>query len=157
MAFADDLLEQAYLLANLPGEKQASFRRAVSTAYYALFHLLIDEAVGNWNVERQRGTLARIFDHAKMKKVCDDHVKQFYSASRPPEGERLKDVAHTFAIRQEKRLIADYDNSYQWTRTNAVGQIDLASAAFDDWRAIRATDDAQDLLLTMFLPKPPRA
>lgn len=51
MAFADDLLEQAYHLANLDsGEpKQASLRRAVSTAYYALFHLLIDETVGHWN------------------------------------------------------------------------------------------------------------
>jgi uncharacterized protein (UPF0332 family) len=47
MAFADDLLEQAYHLANRDREnpKQASLRRAVSTAYYALYHLLIDEAV----------------------------------------------------------------------------------------------------------------
>jgi uncharacterized protein (UPF0332 family) len=56
MAFADDLLKQAYHLANREsGEpKQASLRRAVSTAYYALFHLLIDEAVGNWVVARRR-------------------------------------------------------------------------------------------------------
>jgi hypothetical protein len=69
MAFAADLLEQAYHLANLEsGEpKQASLRRAVSTAYYALFHLLIDEAVGNWGVARQRSILARTFDHGKMK------------------------------------------------------------------------------------------
>ena len=54
MAFADDLLEQAYHLANRESgdPKQASLRRAVSTAYYALFHLLIDEAVGNWGVAR---------------------------------------------------------------------------------------------------------
>ena len=52
MAFADDLLEQAYHLANREQEDpgQASLRRAVSTACYALFHLLIDEAVGNWSV-----------------------------------------------------------------------------------------------------------
>jgi len=54
MAFADDLLEQAYHLARRERKNptQASLRRAVSTAYYALFHLLIDEAVGNWAVER---------------------------------------------------------------------------------------------------------
>ena len=47
MPFPDDLLEQAYDLAQkeLISPKQASLRRAVSTAYYALFHLLIDEAV----------------------------------------------------------------------------------------------------------------
>ncbi len=49
--------------------------RAVSTAYYALFHLLIDEAVGNWSIARQRSTLARTFEHKEMKRVCDDCVR----------------------------------------------------------------------------------
>lgn len=41
MAFPDDLLEQAVHLARRePGRpRQASLRRAISTAYYALFHL----------------------------------------------------------------------------------------------------------------------
>jgi hypothetical protein len=72
MAFADDLLEQAYHLARRERKNpiQASLRRAVSTAYYALFHLLIDEAVGNWAVERQRSVLARTFDHGRMKRFA---------------------------------------------------------------------------------------
>jgi len=39
MAFAEDLLEQAEFLANRESvqPKQASLRRAVSTAYYAVF------------------------------------------------------------------------------------------------------------------------
>jgi hypothetical protein len=93
MAFADDLLEQAYHLLskdhpNPP--KQASLRRAVSTAYYALFHLLIDEAVGNWSVARQRGLLARSFEHRAMKKVCDDRIRNFYSSSQPAAGIKMK-------------------------------------------------------------------
>jgi len=46
MAFAQDLLEQSSHLANREPRRprQASLRRAVSTAYYALFHLLIQEA-----------------------------------------------------------------------------------------------------------------
>src|SRR5260370_10190 len=50
MAFADDLLEQARHLANRERKKPrlASLRRAVSTAYYALFHLRISEATLNW-------------------------------------------------------------------------------------------------------------
>jgi hypothetical protein len=105
MAFADDLLEQAYHLANMDvGEpKQASLRRAVSTAYYALFHLLIDEAVGNWTVVRQRSILARTFDHGKMKKVCEDHVNQFFSSGSPAAGLQLMKVAQTFAMLQQKR------------------------------------------------------
>ena len=38
--------------------KQASLRRALSTAYYALFHLLISEAVANWNRVNLRQRLA---------------------------------------------------------------------------------------------------
>jgi uncharacterized protein (UPF0332 family) len=159
MAFAEDLLDQAYHLANLEsGEpKQASLRRAVSTAYCALFHLPIDEAVGNWGVPRQRNVLARTFDHGKMKGVCDDHVKSFYSSSQPPSGIQLKNVAHTFVPLQEKRHTADYDNAFVWSRINAIGAIDMASAAFSDWQAIRAQDTAQDYLLQLFLPKMPRA
>src|SRR6266849_5391332 len=77
MPFADDLLEQAYDLAHkeTTDPKQASLRRAVSTAYYALFHLLVDEAVSKWAVERQRSILARTFEHSKMKGICDEVLK----------------------------------------------------------------------------------
>lgn len=158
MGFADDLLEQAYHLLNKDGEnpKEASLRRAVSTAYYALFHLLIDEAVGNWGIVRQRSILARMFEHSNMKRVCDGCVKSFYIAKQPPAGLQLKDVAQTFSELQQKRHTADYDNSYAWTRVRAKSWIDLADTAFKSWRAIRTTDDAQDFLLTLFLPKPPR-
>jgi hypothetical protein len=46
MVYADDLFELAKHLANLEpvNPRQASLRRAVSTAFYALFHLLISEA-----------------------------------------------------------------------------------------------------------------
>ena len=155
MAFADDLLEQAYHLANRePGEpKQASLRRAVSTAYYALFHLLIDEAVGNWGIERQRSILARTFDHGKMKNVCEEHVKNFLSSGQPPSALQLKNVAQTFTLLQQQRHIADYDGSFAWVRTNTLAALDMASSAFSDWRAIRTQDAAQDYLLQFFLPK----
>ncbi len=85
MAFADDLLEQAYRLASRQKENasQASLRRAVSTAYYDLFHLLIDEAVSNLAVERQRGDIGRTFEHKAMKNVCEGQVKNYYSAESP--------------------------------------------------------------------------
>jgi hypothetical protein len=155
MSFADDLLKQAYHLARKERKnpKQASLRRAVSTAYYALFHLLIDDAVGNWSVARQRSILARTFDHGPMKKVCDDHVKNFYSAGSPPAGIQLKNVAQTFVSLQQKRLTADYDNAFHWPPENTIDLLDLATAAFKDWRAIRTQDAAQDFLLSLFLPK----
>ena len=152
MAFADDLLTQAYQLVT-QDNSQASLRRGVSTAYYALFHLLIDDAVSKWAVERQRSALGRTFEHKQMKTVCEDHVKNFYSAGKPVGGEKLKNVAHTFSILQQRRHTADYDVSFDWTETNAIGQVDLAAAAFDDWRAVCSTEEAQDFVLGLLFPK----
>jgi hypothetical protein len=158
MSFADDLLEQAYHLAHREptNPKQASLRRAVSTAYYALFHLLIDEAVGHWGIERQRGVLARTFDHGKMKNICDNTVKQFYSDGKPQHGLHLKEVAEAFVLLQVQRHRADYDTSFEWDPTDVVGLLNLATDAFADWRAIRDQEAAQDYLLSLFLPKLPR-
>ena len=155
MSFAQDLLEQAEHLVNRDGAdpKQASLRRAVSTAYYALFHLLIDEAVGNWSVARHRGRLARTFDHGSMRRVCDDHVKSFYSAGKPASQLLLKEVAETFSELQLKRHTADYDNSYIWTKADAQDWIARTQIAFAYWNTTCLQDEAQDFLLSLFLPK----
>ena len=158
MPFADDLLEQAYHLAHREptNPKQASLRRAVSTAYYALFDLLIDEAIGNWSIARQRGTLARAFDHGKMKSICGDTVKQFYNDGQPQYRLQLKNMADAFIQLQAQRHRADYDISFEWEPTDVVGWLNLATEAFADWRAIRDQEAAQDYLLSLFLPKLPR-
>ena len=66
------LLEQAWHLSKREPKrpKQASLRRAISTAYYALFHLLISEAVLNWRRAEDRVELARMFEHAHMRSTC---------------------------------------------------------------------------------------
>ena len=118
MPFPEDLLQQAYDLAykEPTDPKQASLRRAVSTAYYALFHLLVDETVSKWAVERQRSILARTFEHGKMKGICDEVLKSVKGGgSFPPE---LNTVAHNFIQLQQHRHTADYDNSKQWSRTD---------------------------------------
>ena len=50
MGLAHDLLQLADHLATYEGVNpgQASLRRAVSTAYYALFHLLVQDAAMRW-------------------------------------------------------------------------------------------------------------
>ena len=156
MPFPDDLLEQAYDLAHKEptDPKQASLRRSVSTAYYALFHLLIDEAVGKWAVERQRSRLTRTFEHDRMKGTCNDVLDTFKSGgSVPPE---LVTVARNFVQLQQHRHTADYDNSKQWSRTDVVNVLTLATDAFTAWRAISTQDAAQDYLLRLFLPKLPK-
>src|ERR1051326_1940196 len=118
MSFAEDLLDQAYYLLNREKKhpKQARLRRAVSTAYYALFHRLIDEAVSQWNVARQRGILAWTFDHARMKKLCEEQIKQFHKSKQPSSGLLLMQVARAFVRLQDERLIADYDTAFAWDK-----------------------------------------
>lgn len=72
MASPNDLLEQARHLANREPKrpKQASLRRAVSTAYYAIFHLLSIETAKNWKRPAERSTVARMLNHDAMAKVC---------------------------------------------------------------------------------------
>ena len=64
MGYADDLLDLAQQLANLKpaNPRQACLRRAVSTAYYALFHLIF-EATLNWGRAELRPDLGRVFGH----------------------------------------------------------------------------------------------
>jgi uncharacterized protein (UPF0332 family) len=156
MPFADDLLEQAHHLATREeGEpKQASLRRAVSTAYYAVFHLLIDEAVSQWAVERQRSILARTFDHGKMKGICDGVLQSAKGGADLPA--ELSIVASYFVQLQQHRHVADYDNAKNWSRTDVEDVLTLATDAFEAWRAIRTGDAAKDYLLQLFLPKIPR-
>jgi len=76
MALHYDLIHQARSLARHEPKKprQASLRRSVSAAYYALFHLLTSAASDRLITGPGRGALRsavrRAFDHAIMKEAC---------------------------------------------------------------------------------------
>ena len=119
MPYPDDLLEQARRLAKREKKKprQASLRRAVSTAYYALFHLLIHEATLNWRRVDQRPLLARFFEHGKMRTASrkqTDDLNAFFKTN-PPAGPELNTAKHlhriadTFFQAQQQRHTAGYD------------------------------------------------
>lgn len=154
MPYHDDLIEHAVFLSelNLPNEpKQVDLRRAVSAAYYGLFHLLTTEAAQNWKNANQRDRFARVFDHSRMK-ACSSKV-----ASRPlptdpgamlvSQGLRL--VADSFVKLQQARHTADYDNSKVWSRTQVREMIALARDAIAAWSDIREQETAQDYLLDL--------
>ena len=87
MAYAEDLLKQAFLLINKERKipTQASLRRSVSTAYYALFHLLIQDASANWSRWDTRDYLARAFEHKTMKVASTRAENAAYDGSVPPQ------------------------------------------------------------------------
>lgn len=137
MAYHDDLLDQATHLArrdpNRP--KQANLRRAISTAYYALFHLLVSEAVSYWRLERQRALLSRSFEHRKMKNACTNNKIQ---------NADIQYVAEAFVDLQQARNLADYDSSKAWTKFEVMTHINTAGEAFLMWEIVKSQDSAQD-------------
>lgn len=70
-----ELLQQAYHLATKEPKrpKDASLRRAVSAAYYSVFHFLIQEAsrfLVSGAREELRLRLVRCFEHKRMKEAA---------------------------------------------------------------------------------------
>jgi len=163
MAYSDELLELAQDIANLHAQHphQPSLRRAVSTAYYALFHLLISEATSNWSRPELRAILARVFDHGPMKQAADKKVSELnnYFKEKPPEGpERtlnyhLYNVADTFAQAQYHRNEADYNSAREWDLTEVLLHIDSVADAFKSWNIIRDEPRAQAYLVSMLQNK----
>lgn len=105
-----DLLQVAQRLAESePGPaQQASLRRAVSTAYYALFHAvlencakaLINADIANWETY---SLLYRAPDHATVKKVLE--AAQYDKLLK----DIARDVSAPFVKLQKARIDADYD------------------------------------------------
>jgi len=103
MAYSYELIEHANFLVdlNVPNDpKQVDLRRAVSAAYYALFHLLTSEAARNWKHDRHQARFARIFDHRPMK-TCSSTIASKQPPSDPPKlavFAKLKVVAETSSV-----------------------------------------------------------
>ena len=166
MAFPEDLLEQAQHLARREPKrpKQASLRRAVSAAYYALFHLLIAEATRNWKRAAQRHSLGRAFDHGQMRTACEKKRKEltaYLNGDPSPSPQRvlsqhLHTVTDTFIQLQQQRQTADYDSGKQWSRKEVSFLLTNLEGAFGSWKAIRDDDTAQEYLVKLPVKDRPR-
>ena len=164
MAYADDLLEVAQHLAKLDSDnpRQACLRRSVSTAYYALFHLLTAEATSNWKHTESRAELGRLFEHRKMKSASRGKRAELeaYFKKNPVKSpelvvfKHLHTVTNVFIQVQQKREEADYDTAKEWNQTEVLKQIDSVAAAFESWRAIREEPVAQAYLVSLLGIRP---
>lgn len=145
MTLAKDLLSQARMLAHHEPQRprQASLRRAVSTAYYALFHRLVAAAsqqlISGTGTEELRLRVARSFNHGEMKTLCRALAR--WDANNPPSplaellnqppSQDLVTVANAFVELQQARHEADYDLSRRFVRSDVDFLVELASQAFE--------------------------
>lgn len=145
-----------------PTPTDVDLRRAVSAAYYAVFHTLAGAgaqsvAPGSVHLQNQ---VARAFSHTAMRKVCDAYAR---SPARPfPQpgltnlnpaapNLRLSGIAEAFAVLQEARHAADYDPGYTTSILDASLLLDLAHAALADFAAIQSDPDTQVFLAALLL------
>lgn len=132
---AQDLIDAAQLLATAQRgrPRQAFLRRAVSSAYYALFHTLArccaDCLIGGSNAERSDPAWRQVYrslDHGFARNQCrDPRIARF------PQS--IQDFANVFATLQIKRHQADYDPSEVFERSAValdIEQIRSAIASF---------------------------
>jgi len=106
-----DLLEIADGLAQQSGRpnlRQAAIRKAVSTAYYAVFHALCticSDGLVRWSRTELVAKTYRALDHGTARKRLSA------LASQPGASADLKRICVTFGELQDKRNDADYERS----------------------------------------------
>jgi uncharacterized protein (UPF0332 family) len=126
----DDLLELADHLARRdPARpKQTSLRRAVATAYYAVFHALATMAPWEHFTPIYR---ARDHSHAKRLFEQDRNGAVF--------GKEVAAIGQTFILSQEQRHTADYNpDPFSLGRRETLDLIDRARQAVQATRSIPA-------------------
>ena len=165
MSLAEDLIQQAKDLCALDPRrpKQANLRRAVSAAYYALFHAIISAAVECMMPARSdlRNSLARQFQHKVMKATAERaaHAERAKTKQRqtdqvtPAGNDDILRVATAFVDLQEARHRADYAPDEYLTKLQATKWIDDSALAMQALSSIRSTPPGERLMWEMLLGK----
>jgi hypothetical protein len=154
----EDLIAQARGLARLDARRprQANLRRAVSAAYYGLFHFLIDatcrQSMGTGHPQLPyRNVLGRAFSHKAMKGACRSFaggVMPTRVANALPSGfvVPVEILAQEFVHLQAQRHLADYDRSASFLRADVLFLVQSVDDAIRGFRLL-PTSDAKKFFL----------
>jgi hypothetical protein len=156
MAYHDDLLSQALQLVHVSPPSQLTLRRAVSAAYYAVFHFLISEATSYWSNASLRTALGRAYDHGIMKTASNRilNTNNFsFAGENPTVVANLRLVAQTFSQLQEDRHFADYNLTKDLDPVEALTQVKSAEKIFSTWPSIRGQQIAQAYLVSLLVKR----
>jgi hypothetical protein len=163
----DHLLEQADRLVAAPvvgAPRQADLRRAISTAYYALFHAILTQAADDFvkQVHRQTARYELVYrsvSHKLLRTLCEDVGKRTlpgkYAKYAPAGGfgPDLVAVATAFVDLQEKRHSADYDPLFRVSTSDAVLAVATSRAALARFRNAPRPRMKAFLSLVIFSPR----
>lgn len=155
----EELHLQAEALLQKP-HTQANLRRSISANYYALFHMLIRDAILLWDNQAHHANLARQFEHKRMKEASSTLIRTLRpeitaiekADPKSPEAKSLQSlllVAQAFGDLQEARRKADYDINDSIPFDTAENYHVLATVAFEEWQHVRRHARAQDYLYSL--------
>jgi hypothetical protein len=133
MAYHDELMAHALELIHFSPPTEMHLRRAVSAAYYAVFHLLIFESTRHWDNATLRTALGRGYDHGLMRTTSNRVLdkKEFpYTNEDPKLIAKLKQIAQGFSQLQQDRHFADYNLTKPLDPGTALGQVKRAEKIF---------------------------
>ena len=149
----EQLIAQAEFLLRNTKPNEAGVRRAVSTAYYALFHLLIRDAITNWKHTDHHPRLARTFDHKRMKDASTAILKEIGNATNSA---MMADPEQ--AVRFNCRLFPKPSSTCSRPGTGPITisarrsiavHVAQARLAFQDWAEVKDEPLAQDYLYSL--------
>jgi hypothetical protein len=144
--------------------RQVDLRRAISSAYYGVFHaVLITVAymvVGRSRRASPQYALAyRGIDHKDIRELCMISCRSTpparYAAFVPPDGfgADIQDFAEDLTDLQQQRHAADYDPRLRVDLSDAVVALATARRAMRCWEAAPADERSAFLTLLLFPPR----
>jgi uncharacterized protein (UPF0332 family) len=166
MSLAEELLDHARFLANLDPRTttQANLRRAVSAAYYAVFHLFSAEVASQVSPTAPPGMRERTQRALERKQMLTVANAFSQAGGRPtslpadirlpdPISRELSSIAISFKRIQEARHLADYDVTNRFDPVDALALVQEAERIFRDWNTERNSGNAQAFLASMMFWK----
>ena len=148
-----DLVEAARGLTELSPRRpsQANLRRAVSTAYYALFHCLA-ACAANSLIGRTRDAAwhqtYRALEHGKARTACEN--KPALAAFRP----EVRRFADTFAALQKARQKADYALDGKYEKAGVRATIDTVEDTIASFEQVDARHRRAFIAQVLFKRRP---
>ena len=167
----EELLDQADDLAAglLPGQiRQIDLRRAISSAYYAVFHLCLTELADMVvksipgtaeNQAARYGLVYRKIAHRDLRQVCSEiqlaKPSRAFQNSMPALGfsPDIRFFGRNFVDLQASRHTADYNPMSQFTALDAQAAAGSARAAFKRFGRVDPPEKALFLTLVLCPPR----
>ena len=134
------------------GASQTYLCRAISSAYYALFHALAqscaDTLAGSNRAQPSWRQAYRSLDHGLAKRQCDK------VSSMPEFGPELVRFADNFVVAQGLRHTADYDPSAAFSQSQVLVLIDEIESAITRFNTVVQDERRAFAIHVLFRQRP---